>query len=228
MAVIAGSVWLLVLPACGVFSYELALIERGGPIDPQWLADLRVGHSRFREVVSRFGPPDRISFVWDSVERRTTRLEFLHVRERSSDVTLCIPRQEVALYNSGVRFFLLFLRAVRGKSVVPPELDSLLHTDQSENRSIDATRRLSEAKSHRASSGRGVRLGDLRDSIGSDPDVGQDPVRPLAALVLEGSARGRSVLRLEFDEEGILSLIQLGENVPRTDIPGQIRESVLQ
>jgi len=215
-AVIAISIWLLVLPACGVFSYELTRVEYDDPADPRWLDDLRLGETRLREVVSCFGPPDRITFVWDSAGRRTTRLEFVHARERSSEVTLRIPRQEVAMYNSGIRFFLLFLRAVRGKPVVPPELDNLLHPDRRERRWTSATRRLSESKSHRISSGHGLRLRDLRDPFGSDPDAGRDPVRPVAALVLESSVRGRDVLRLEFDEEGILSLKQLGENAPRT------------
>jgi hypothetical protein len=219
----------LVAPGCGVFSYELARIETDDRVDARVLDDLRVGQARFQEAVKRLGPPDRVSFAWDSRGRRTTRFEFVQVKGRSSDMTVHVPRQEVATYNSGVRFLLVFLRAMRGQSVVPSELESLAPAAPGNRGAASTVHRLSEMKLAGSTDGRGVRLSDLRESAQSSATTtGDGPVRPFSALALEGSASGRDVLRLEFDEEGVLILKEYGQGAPQTDLSGQIRESVLQ
>jgi len=58
--------------------------------------------------------------------------------------------------------------------------------------------------------------------------VGEGPVTPLDALVLEGAARGVTVLRLEFDRSGLLRRKEFRAGTPASDVGSQVGGSLLR
>lgn len=228
------SLWLLALaclPGCGFFSYGLSRIENDSPVEPAIAAEFIVGSSRLAEVVARLGPPDRVSFFWPHGSRRVTRFEYAFGKRRFSDMTFHIPRQEVSTYNSGVRFFLLYLDALRGKSLVPDEvqLQKLPTTASQTGVRAAGDHRLSRYRALGGSLDGGERrLSRLRAAAMADSPGRRGPVSRLDALVLQGSAAGLDVVRLEFNDRGVLIDREIRLGTPRTDLKGQFLESVLQ
>ncbi len=219
------------LPACGVFSYGLSHVENDSPVEPAVASEFTVGSSRLAEVVTRLGPPDRVSFFWPHGSRRVIRFEYAFGKRRFSDMTFHIPRQEVSTYNSGVRFFLLYLDALRGKSLIPDEvqLQKLPTTASRVGVRAASNHRLSRYRALGGSLDGGERrLSRLQATTMAESPGRRGPVSRLDALVLQGKATGFDVVRLEFNDRGVLINREIRLGTPRTDLKGQLLESVLQ
>ena len=216
------------LPSCGFFSFSLSRVEADSPVALDAIPELVVGQARLEKVVEQLGPPDRVTFVWGTTNGRVTRLEYDYGTQRASDLTVHIPRQEVAFYNTGARFFLTYLDALRGKSIVPSEIQNIPITGSPAPTRETTGRRLSDYRAEGDGlSGRALRLSRLRPPApGGEPQRG--PITAVEALVLQGAAEGRDVVRLEFDQNGILLRTEARRGTPRTDVNTQIEESVLQ
>ena len=218
-----GLVLVLLLPSCGIFSYELSRMERDSPVPPGVENILKPGHDRIRRVLEQLGPPDRVSFRWTRGGKRITRIEYIHTRQRHSEMAFHIPRSEVSAYNTGVGFFLTYLKALSGESITPAELEAFPLTTPSGSDRPHRRKRLS----HHSPDGRAVRMSRLRSSPQEALPPWQGPAAPLRALTLEGTLRGVDLLRLEFDEWGLLVHVEARRGIPDTGLAGQVRESIL-
>lgn len=225
----AGAALLVVLlaPGCGILTYELSRAEQGTMEPAVRGLHLEVGRTTFPQALTRLGAPDTVRVGWDPTGNPFTRLQYWFQRAQGSNLALRVPRQEVSTYNTGVRFFLIFLGVLRGRSPTPPELRGLLASSPlSPGR--PRRYRMSELQKDQSNSGSPERLSRLRTADHEVPEVGEGPVTPLDALVLEGAARGVTVLRLEFDRTGLLRRKEFRVSTPASDAGSQVGGSLLR
>jgi len=190
---------------------------------------LEVGKTRFAEAVGVMGPPDRIVIGWDDAGRAFLQADYYFGKRRASDLALSVPREEIILYNTGVRFLLIFFDALRGKSVVPEEAQGLLPgSGITEAAHPNALRLSDRGGSHPELRGRAIRLNAIRAGQQLDAIGPQGPILPLDPVALGDAARGVDFVRLEFDRTGLLVLKADRRTTPSTSLGSHVRDSLLQ
>lgn len=207
-------------------SYRISRVQTDSPIDADAFEFLEVGKTRLADAVERLGPPDRLDFVWDNEGEPHTRFEYAFQKGRSSDFVVQTPIEEIRNYNTGVRFFLLFLNVVGGGSVIPSELEQFDFLSSDSPDLGTGGRRLSDMKASRR--GRASRLSILRGKQESGEADGEGVLRPFVPFNMAGAGVGRDLIRLEFGRGGILVLKEIREGAPETGLGDQIRDSALQ
>lgn len=112
----AGAALLVALlaPGCGIFTYQLTRAERGTMEPAVRGLHLEVGRTSFPQALSRLGAPDTVRVGWDDSGQQFTRFQYWFQRAQGSNLAVRIPSQEVVTYNTGVRFFLIFLGVLGG------------------------------------------------------------------------------------------------------------------
>jgi hypothetical protein len=208
-------------------SYKAARIEVDAPLEVEAFESIEVGETTFSETVFRMGPPDGFAFRWTETGERYLRIEYAHARGRSTDLSIAAPVDEVSRYNTGVRFFLLFFRVLRGGSVIPRELSELDVSLSAASRAAGLPVRYSELKSiHR---GRPQRFSALpRRPVVEKERIDDGPLSPLVPLILQGSGEGLGRIRLEFDARGVLVTKELRSTLPGTSLADYLQETILK
>ncbi|MHC4942531.1 MAG: hypothetical protein ACYTG7_05865 [Planctomycetota bacterium] len=207
-------------------SYKASRIEVDAPIEVEAFDTVQVGETTMAQAVGRMGPPDFFSFRWDECGERFLRLEYGHSKGRHTDFSIGAPVDEISRYNTGVRFFLLFFRVMRGGSVIPSELSEFESDQMTAADAVDSSVRYSRIKpSHR---GRPQRLSTLPRLERREGSIEGGPLSPFVPLAMKGSGRGVGRIRLEFDAEGTLVLKEIRSTVPGTSLADYFEETILQ
>jgi hypothetical protein len=204
----------------------VARVEADAPVEVEPFKRFRTGETTLAQTVQWMGPPDFFSFRWVEGEERVLRLEFIYRKARETGFSVSAPVDEISRYNTGVRFFLIFFNALRGKSVIPSELDSIAIDQAPGPGAAGSMARYSRIKPlHR---GRPERFSSLpRRQLGKGSIEGR-PLSPFVPLVVEGAGKGEGRIRLEFDAKGILVLKEIRSTAPGTGLADYVRETFLQ
>jgi hypothetical protein len=217
------------LPSCGFVAYDVARSEVDSPIEIERYGLLRVGHTRFAEAIAVLGPPSRIQTGWDEAGDPFTRVDYYYGKSRGSDLSVKVPLKEIIAYNSGIRFLVLFFRAMRGESVVPSEVQPLIPQTAANSTAVPNSIRLSNRdEACGGLRGRGTRLSELGGEAYAAVSGDDGMLLAFDPLTLQDTSRGVDRVRLEFDDAGILVRKEERRATPRTDVGAQVRDSLLQ
>ncbi len=226
---LALSLLIFTIPGCGFLSYELARIEVGTAIELEAYPALVEGETTFSDALEVLGPPDEIRIGWEEDGRQFTQLFFRYQKRRTSNLKIQLPLRDAVTYNAGLRFFAEFFRVMRGDGSVLSEAQDValspstagqVFRGRSGGRTTESGTRLER------SGGRAHRLSDERENGALAGERG--PLAPVDPLQIEGAARGRDLILLVFDADGVLVRKSLKLGTPRTDFVGQMGGSLLR
>lgn len=178
--------------------------------------------------MERLGPPDRVLTGWDGQDRPFIQYLYFYRKGRSSDVTISAPVQEIQRFNTGVRFFNIFLDSMSGKAPLSDQMDQLenmLPQSYSQNTS-PRTPRLSEMQNQL--NGRARRLSHIKAQEATPTATRRGPLSEFLPLRLAGEGAGVDRIQLTFDARGILQMKAFKKGTPDTGFKDQVYESVLQ